>query len=134
MGDANNKYFTPASKERTHRKQIIELTALQGTRLTHQQEIRDEIQSFYMSLMGSAKRSLPAVNKEIIRKGPVIRQQKAIALCQPISNEEIYAGLKSIDDDEAPRGDSYNALFYKKNFAYNWEGSNNGSEKILQHR
>lgn len=85
--------------------------------------------------MGSAKQILPAVNKEVMRNGPVISQQQAIALCQSISDEDIYACLKGIDDDKAPGVDGYNALFYKnKNLAYNREGSNSGNEKIFQHK
>lgn len=68
-GDANNKYFNAAIKERTHRKQITELTTLNRTRLTQQQVIRDNIHDFHKSLMGSIAPSLPAVNREIMSIG-----------------------------------------------------------------
>lgn len=87
---------------------------MNGVRLIQQQPIRDKIQEFYKSLMRSAADSLPAVNKEIMRRGPVISQQQALTLCQPVSEEEIYEGLKRIKDDKAPSVDGYNALFYKK--------------------
>lgn len=59
LGDANNKYFSAAIKERFHMKQIQELTSLNGAKLTQQEEIKEEIQRFYKSLMGSAAQSLP---------------------------------------------------------------------------
>lgn len=64
--------------------------------------------------MGSATPSLIVINKEIIRTGPMLSQQTAVTLCQSVSDEEIYAGLKSIDDDKAPGVDGYNTLFYNK--------------------
>lgn len=33
LEDSNNKYFTAMIKERRHRKQIVELTASDGTKL-----------------------------------------------------------------------------------------------------
>lgn len=35
-------------------------------------------------------------------------------MCKLVTDEEIYSGLRSIDDDKAPGVDGYNALFYKK--------------------
>lgn len=67
--------------------------------------------------MGSATQSLPVVNKVIMRKGLVLSEQQGIELCQPISDEEIYSALKTIDDDKAPSVDRFNAVFYKKTWS-----------------
>lgn len=101
LGDANNNYFTAVIKERIHKKQIHELTSLDGVKLT-QQEIRQEIQKFYNSLMGTTAQTLPAISTEIMRRGPVLNQQQGIELCQPVTEAEIYKGLMSIDDDKTP--------------------------------
>lgn len=114
MGDENNKFFSAAIKERIQKKQIIEITSLQGFKLTKQQDIKDEIQRFYQGLMGTTIRKLPAASAKVMRKGPVINQQQGIALCQPVTDEEIYKCLKFIDDDKALGVDEFNALLYKK--------------------
>lgn len=64
--------------------------------------------------MGLAAQHLPTVNKEVMRKGPVLNQQHALAFCKPVTDEEIYSGLRYVEDDKASRMDGYNALFYKK--------------------
>lgn len=88
LGDANNKYFSATIKERIQNKQIIEITSLQGSKLTRQQEIKEEIQSFYQGLIGIAAQSLPAVNTKVMKRGPKINQQQGIKLCQPVTDEK----------------------------------------------
>ncbi|XP_019251156.1 PREDICTED: uncharacterized protein LOC109230079 [Nicotiana attenuata] len=78
------------------------------------EEIREEIIKFYKSLMGSAAHILPAVNKQTMRKGPVITQQQRIRLCAEVTKKEIYDGLYSIGNDKSPGVDGYNAYFFKK--------------------
>lgn len=47
LGDSNNKYFTAIMKERTQRKHILKITALTGDKLTHPDDIKEEIVGFY---------------------------------------------------------------------------------------
>ncbi|XP_009612473.1 uncharacterized protein [Nicotiana tomentosiformis] len=47
LGDSNSKYFAAVMKERSQRKQIMELNSLSGAKLTDLKELRDEIVSFY---------------------------------------------------------------------------------------
>ncbi|XP_059310476.1 uncharacterized protein LOC132061833 [Lycium ferocissimum] len=71
LGDASNKYFSAVMKERKHRKQINELTAITGAQLTDPGAIQEEIIQVYKNLMGSSAYALPAVNRNIMRKGPI---------------------------------------------------------------
>lgn len=64
--------------------------------------------------MGSAAHVLPAVNKQTMRKGPVIAQQQRIRLCAEVTEKEIYDGLSLIANDKSPGVDGYNAYFFIK--------------------
>ncbi|KAH0773890.1 hypothetical protein KY290_011027 [Solanum tuberosum] len=115
LGDGNNQYFSAVIKERVNMKQILILTSLTGVILSEQKDIKEEILTFYKSLMGSAAQTLPAVNSVIMRKGPVLNHQQGRQLCRPVTDEEIHSALLAIGDDKAPGVDGYNAYFYKKN-------------------
>ncbi|XP_060195411.1 uncharacterized protein LOC132624686 [Lycium barbarum] len=116
LGDSNNKYFSAVSKERNHRKQIMEITSLTGQKLHDYEEIKQEFVNFYKSLMGSSAHSLPAVNKIIMKKGPTLTHQQRLRLCAAVNTEEIYNALQAIGDEKAPGIDGYNALFFKQSW------------------
>lgn len=61
LSDYNTKNFTVVVKERSHRKQIRELSALDGSRLTKEEDIIEEIIQFYQSLIGATAQVLSAV-------------------------------------------------------------------------
>lgn len=64
-----------------------------GDKLTDKNAIREEIISFYKSLIGTTTYSLPAVNREIIKKGSVLNHRQQIELYAQVSAGEIYEGL-----------------------------------------
>lgn len=67
LGDSNTKYFSAIVKERTQKKQIKEITSLDGQTLNDPDEIKHEIIEFCKSLMGTAAQTLPAINREIMK-------------------------------------------------------------------
>ncbi|XP_019225096.1 PREDICTED: uncharacterized protein LOC109206700 [Nicotiana attenuata] len=81
QGYSNTKYFSAIVKEKKWQKQIVEINALAGGKLTNKNAIREEIISIYKSLMGTTSYSLPAVSREILKKGPVLNHQQQIELC-----------------------------------------------------
>ncbi|XP_060210949.1 uncharacterized protein LOC132637959 [Lycium barbarum] len=114
LGDSNTNYFSTIIKERTQRKQIFELVSTTGTRLLDQQDIKHEILTFYKELQGTSNSSLPAVDQNIISKGPVLDNTQQLQLLARVSEEEIQNALKSIGDDKSSRIDGYNAFFFKR--------------------
>ncbi|XP_060212045.1 uncharacterized protein LOC132639621 [Lycium barbarum] len=114
LGDSNTKYFSVVITEKQHRKQITTLTSLTGLQLVDNDDIKTEIVQFYQGLMGTAAASLPAVNKLIMRNGPVLTPAQQQSLCADVTEVEIWEGLKDIGDEKAPGVDGYNALFFKR--------------------
>ena len=113
LGDANNKYFSSVIKERNNKKFIRNLMSLDGRMLHEPQEIKNEFVLFYRSLMGTAADRLPAINTQVMKRGPILSRQHRIQLCATITDQEIVEALKSIGSDKAPGIDGYNALFFK---------------------
>ena len=113
LGDANNKYFSSVIKERNNKKSIRSLMSLDGRMLHEPQEIQNEFVLFYRSLMGTAADRLPAINTQVMKRGPILSRQHRIQLCATITYQEIVEALKFIGSDKAPGIDGYNALFFK---------------------
>lgn len=63
LGDSNTKYISAVVKERSNRKQIMELNSTIGIKLIDPKDIKEEIINFYKGLMGTAAHTLPAVNR-----------------------------------------------------------------------
>ena len=63
--------------------------------------------------MGSSAGKLPAINAQVMKRGPVLSRQERIQLCTDVTEHEIYTTLQSIGNDKAPGVDGYNALFFK---------------------
>lgn len=85
LGDSNTKYFSAILKERNQRKQVKELTSLDGKNLNDAEMIKYGIMEFYKSLMGSAAQNLPAINKGIMKQGSTLSQQQRMQLCAEIT-------------------------------------------------
>ncbi|XP_070003200.1 uncharacterized protein [Nicotiana sylvestris] len=66
---------------------------------------------FYKSLMGPAALKLPAINKEIMKQGPMLSQQQRSQLVAEISDQEIFEGLQSIGDDKSLGVDAVKEFF-----------------------
>ncbi|XP_019254452.1 PREDICTED: uncharacterized protein LOC109233132 [Nicotiana attenuata] len=116
LGDSNTKYISAVLKERSQRKQIVELNSIAGNKLTDTTEIKEEIINFYKGLMGTTAQTLPAINKQVMKTGPVLSHAQQIFLCKEVTDKEIYECLSSIGDDKSPGVDGYNAYFFKKSW------------------
>lgn len=64
--------------------------------------------------MGSTLTNTTAVNKCIMKNGPSLTRQQQVKLCSPVTDQEIYDGLWSIEDNKAPGVDGNNTLFILK--------------------
>ncbi|XP_015081413.1 uncharacterized protein LOC107025058 [Solanum pennellii] len=72
LGDANNKYFSSVIKERTQKKHIRNILSIDGRMLYEPQEIQDTFVLFYKILMGTSAGKLPAINAQVMKRGPVL--------------------------------------------------------------
>lgn len=114
LGDSNTKYFLSVFKEKTQKKQIIELTSLTDVKLEDSEDIKEEIRLFCKGLMGSSANLLPAVNRQLMKRGPRLTHAQQLLLCKEVTSQEIEEGLQAIGSDKVPGVDGYNAAFFKK--------------------
>nr|XP_016468328.1 PREDICTED: uncharacterized protein LOC107790873 [Nicotiana tabacum] len=114
LGDANTKYFSTVMKERSQRKQILEIYTDDGMKLATPTNIKEEIVKFYKSLIGTDVASFPSINKETMKNGPKLTHEQQLSLCVEVTEEEIYAALCAIHEDKAPGVDGYNSCFFKR--------------------
>lgn len=71
LGDSNTKYCSDVFKERgPQKKQIVELTSLGSWLLSNQEDIKEQILSFYKGLVKIRAYRVPTVSKEIMKSGP----------------------------------------------------------------
>lgn len=110
LGDSNTKYFTAIMKERSHKKQITELTTQTGLKLTKP----EEIVQFYKSLMGTSVYSTTTVRQTTMRKGPTLTLMQQQYLITEVTDQEIFEALKAICDEKAPYIDGYNVFFFDR--------------------
>lgn len=55
--------------------------------------IEEEVVCFYKGLLGTGSHSIQAVDRGIVRRGPLLGRLQADTLLIPISNNEIDQGL-----------------------------------------
>lgn len=114
LGDSNTKHFHAYVKERQSQNSIKLLVKNDGSRVQTQQQIKDDVRSFYMQIMGSAASELPMVDQNIVERGPVLSSQQQSGLCGPCSILEVKEALFSMDETKAPGMDGFNVCFFKK--------------------
>lgn len=94
--------------------QITKIPALSGISITEPIAIKEEIVSFYKSLMESSAHVQPAVNIMVMINDPTLTLHQQQELSAKVTDQEIYEGMKDIVSDKAPGIDGYNAEFLKK--------------------
>ena len=64
LGESNTKFFHSFAKRRRNQNAIKLLIKEDGSRCCTQQQIKDEVVSFYQNLMGHAADRIPMVDKK----------------------------------------------------------------------
>ncbi|XP_056688365.1 uncharacterized protein [Spinacia oleracea] len=100
VGDSNTKFLFSAMKERK--------------KLTTIEEIKEEVSSFYKSLIGTAASTLESIDVNIVRKGKQLTFDAAERWVQPVLDVEIDNALKDIDIIKAQGLDGLDSLFFLK--------------------
>ncbi|GAU38712.1 hypothetical protein TSUD_396400 [Trifolium subterraneum] len=85
-----------------------------GTQITNQEEIEDEVLAFYNKLMGTADTDLLGIDITVMRDSPQLNTDQKGKLVAPITDKEIEAAMQSIGDLKSPGMDGYGAYFFKK--------------------
>jgi len=63
--------------------------------------------------MGGYVDSLPMVDKNIVKRGPMLSQHQQELLCSEFTTMEVKNALFSMDSSKAPGIDGYNVHFFK---------------------
>ncbi|XP_024638626.1 uncharacterized protein [Medicago truncatula] len=113
LGDSNTKFFHAYAKERRCQNNIKFLITEDDTRIDKHNLIKEEIRGFYLKLMGSSVDSLPMVDKNIVKRGPMLSQHQQDLLCSEFTAVEVKNALFSMDSSKAPGIDGYNVHFFK---------------------
>ena len=57
---------------------------------------------------------MPATKQAVTRDGPMLNKTQRLLLIQPFISEDVLTTIREIDDNKAPRGDGFNAHFFKQ--------------------
>ena len=114
-GERSSKYFCNLEKRSNDKKNIYILKNESGSIISDQQDIINELQSFYQSLYTS--KSTPNSKDNIISflnqlNIPHISEDSKIKLNSPITRAEIVTSLKSLNLNHSPGYDGLPAEFY----------------------
>jgi len=113
LGDSNTKIFHAYAKERRCQNNIKFLITEDGTRIDKHYLIKEEIRGFYLKLMGSSVGSLPMVDRNILKRGPMLSQHQQNLLCSKFTAMEVKNVLFSMDSSKALGIDGYNVHIFK---------------------
>ncbi|CAK8564653.1 unnamed protein product [Lathyrus sativus] len=112
-GDGNNSYFHASVKAKNNSKNISQLIKEDGTILTVQADIEDEVLDYYKNLLGTADSTVCHIDVTAMRDGPQLNMEQRYYLLAPITEKEIHTALKGIGDLKSPGINGYRACFFK---------------------
>jgi hypothetical protein len=114
LSDGNNKYFHASIKMRQQFKSIKRLQKGDGSFVTDQKGMKNEVLTFYNNLMGTKLNELEGIDVEAMRTGRQLNATQRDMLTCSVTEDEITIALKGIGNDKAPGIDGFGAYFYKK--------------------
>ncbi|XP_019429404.1 PREDICTED: uncharacterized protein LOC109337009 [Lupinus angustifolius] len=113
LGDGNNAFFHATVKDKSKNKSIYTLTKSDGTSVSTQEGIMQEVLSFYTNLVGTTTTHRKSVNLIALRRSPCFSRDMAFNLIQRVTKEEVWIALQGIGESKAPGIDGYNSHFFK---------------------
>ncbi|XP_058754826.1 uncharacterized protein LOC131627957 [Vicia villosa] len=84
-----------------------------GTILTMQPDLEQEVLDFYKNLMGTANNTLNRIDVQVMRSGKQVSMEKRLMLVNKVTVQEVEDALKGIGDTKSPGIDGYGAYFFK---------------------
>ncbi|KAL5184132.1 Transposon TX1 uncharacterized protein [Glycine soja] len=116
MGDENNAFFHSIIKAKHQNRSMSILQKGDGTILTEQSDIHNEVMEFYRKLMGSTASNLRHIDIQAMRDGKQITFDQGTFLTATVTEAEIVKALQGIGDLKAPGIDGYGAKFFKNSW------------------
>lgn len=113
MGDDNSAFFHAYVKTKSKTKSMRMVQTSDGTVLSTQAEIEQEVLEFYGNLMGKANHSLNHIDIGVMRKGRQVNMEQRKHLVSKVTVKEIEDALHGIGDLKAPGEDGCGAKFFK---------------------
>ncbi|CAK8562736.1 unnamed protein product [Lathyrus sativus] len=114
LSDGNNKYFHASVKMRQQINKMTKIQRMDGTIVTDQKGMENEVISFYRKLMGTKLNHLEGIDTATMRNGSQLDGAQRDMLTEHVAEDEITTTLKGIGNDKAPGTDGFGAYFYKK--------------------
>ena len=116
QGEKPSKYFCALEKRNFVNKNITKLTNSSNEELTKQDDILQEIKSFYQNLYRSYDDTLENVDISSLDLGndiPKLNEEKKQQLDSPVTASEILATLKRLKNNKSPGTSGFQAEFFK---------------------
>ena len=115
LGDQNTKFFFQAMKQHHSRSKITSISKEDGTRLEDPALVKEEIVTFYNTLLGPQPR-LQDIDRDLLQSAITqsVSDEQREVLVREVSDEEIRAVMFSLKDNKAPGPDGFNSGFFKK--------------------
>lgn len=114
--DANTAFFHASIKERAAKSRITSICNAKGERLHQEKDIaREFVQSFRL-LFGVESEGLQDIDQAVLNRGPKLTEMQQQALCRPVTEEEVYDAVFSIDSRKAPGPDGFSSSFFKSSW------------------
>ncbi|CAL0333248.1 unnamed protein product [Lupinus luteus] len=113
LGDGNNSFFHATVKDKSRQKEIIKLTTSEGNTVYTQEEIKNEVMTFYKNLIGTNSNIRTGVNLIALRKGKCLNRNMSNSLTQKVMEKEVWTALNNIGDNKVPGIGGYNSHFFK---------------------
>lgn len=115
LADRGTNYFHSLVKRRNSSNSIPSLIKQDGSSTTSQEEVIDELLSFYRDLLCIDK-PVQSISTEIIQQGLVLNSEECSKLTGPIDDDTIKDALFHIGDDKAHGPDGFTAAIFKSNW------------------
>lgn len=113
LGDGNNSYFHASIKAENNSKKLNMLYKDDGTLVTSQTNIRDEILNYYIGLMGTSDSTTQHIDVLAMREGHQLNIEKRQTLVTPAIEHEIFKALSFIEGLKAPGIYGFGAKLFK---------------------
>ncbi|CAL1394844.1 unnamed protein product [Linum trigynum] len=114
-GDSNTPYFFRSVKLRQKRNMIRSLIDEAGHRFTDLEGMTKIAEDFYVKLLGEEDKEVVA--PEVDQIGSLLLKKlipdQGVALCKPVTAEEVRVTMFGFNGDKAPGPDGYPACFFQ---------------------